>query len=628
VASAPFFRRRSSGPAAVASSASSSASAKRSWAAFAPALALPVLFLHVNYQPKLTVGLGSTTVGIELSDVAVLGVVATAVVVGVREGWGPLRAARWLWICEAIFLALVVLATTLAPLREEHYRFLTHLVTAAKFCEYALLAPALALILRAGSDAFPLLWSMVGWSLAATGWALLQFAGLVNELQGKRPLQREPSFLGIHDLAAVSGAALAIAFVVIAGGSRGGRSLAVACAAGAAGVIGLVLSSAVAGTLGVGLAALLALAVARAKGLLTVSRALTVTSVAVVAGAAVVLMRSGNIVQSIRAAGIGSKPKPQVDVASYVHRSLLAYIGIRMFADHPVIGVGWQGSEELENYGPYLADARRRFPEEPAVAFPSPEHAWGVQNAYLQTLTDLGIVGFAALVAVFVAAVGLGVRAALRAPPALLLPALVGTLWLLIAVGVWNFFNNQVWNGVWTGLIGLFLNNAARSSYQQVLIRQALEGEPVSRFMNPDPVTVPPSVDLRRWLDEYVYRYHHKTFPVVADGRLLGVISTRMLGRFPREEWGRVTVGEAMRQDLDAVTVPPQTDSMKALERMQRTGLSRLLVTRDHQLAGIISLKDLLRFLQLKLELEEPEERPPDHTPPVRDVRQDHGARV
>ena len=203
-----------------------------------------------------------------------------------------------------------------------------------------------------------------------------------------------------------------------------------------------------------------------------------------------------------------------------------------------------------------------------------------------------------------------------------------GFAWLLIAVGVWSFFDGQVWNGVWTGLIGLFLNNAARSSYQQVLIRQALEGEPVSRFMNPDPVTVPPALDLRTWLDEYVYRYHHKTFPVVADGRLLGVISTRALGRFPREEWDRVSVGEAMRQDLDAVTVPPQTDAMKALERMQRTGSSRLLVTRDGQLVGIISLKDLLRFLQLKLELEEPGERPPEHPPPVRDARQDHGARV
>jgi CBS domain-containing protein len=38
---------------------------------------------------------------------------------------------------------------------------------------------------------------------------------------------------------------------------------------------------------------------------------------------------------------------------------------------------------------------------------------------------------------------------------------------------------------------------------------------------------------------------------------------------------------------------------------MQRTGSSRLLVTDGDRLVGILSLKDLLRFLDLKLELED-----------------------
>jgi CBS domain-containing protein len=37
---------------------------------------------------------------------------------------------------------------------------------------------------------------------------------------------------------------------------------------------------------------------------------------------------------------------------------------------------------------------------------------------------------------------------------------------------------------------------------------------------------------------------------------------------------------------------------------MQRLGVSRLLVTAADTLLGIVSLKDLLRFLDLKLELE------------------------
>jgi hypothetical protein len=61
-----------------------------------------------------------------------------------------------------------------------------------------------------------------------------------------------------------------------------------------------------------------------------------------------------------------------------------------------------------------------------------------VQNAYLQVLTDLGIVGLALLIALFAAGFILAGRAALRAPPGTARLGLVGLLWLLIAAGVWN----------------------------------------------------------------------------------------------------------------------------------------------------------------------------------------------
>jgi len=406
------------------------------WRALVPALAVPVIFLHVKFQPKVTVGLRSTTVGIELSDFAVLAVVLAGVIVAVRDGWGPLRPARWLWIAVGAFLALVVVATFHPLLWQQHYRFLKHLVTAAKFCEYGLLAPAIALLLRSRREALPLLWAIVAWSVAATGWGLLQFAGVVNELEGKRPLQREPSFVGIHDFAALSGAALALALAALVLRER--RSL--AWVAGPAGAIGLALSAAAAGAIGVALAAAAVLVLAAARRELAPAWTAAVVALAGVAAVGVLLLRNGDIPRAIRAVGIGSQPKPQtgMDIESYAHRSLLAYIGVRIFADHPIVGVGWQGSEEQENYGPYLAAAHRRYPHDPPLAFPSPQHAWGVQNAYLQTLTDFGVLGFLVLAVLAVVAGILGVRAALRAPPGTGVLAAAGLLWLLVAAGVWN----------------------------------------------------------------------------------------------------------------------------------------------------------------------------------------------
>jgi Zn-dependent protease/CBS domain-containing protein len=180
-----------------------------------------------------------------------------------------------------------------------------------------------------------------------------------------------------------------------------------------------------------------------------------------------------------------------------------------------------------------------------------------------------------------------------------------GFAWLFIFIGVLQLFSGNFLQGIWLGLIGMFLNNAAQASYQSVYIRQILGGEPVARFMTREPIVVPPDIDLRRLVEDYMYRYHRKMFPVTSNGRLQGVISTQELARIPREEWDIRKVGEVMRQDLDVCSIPPNADALQALSRMQRNGCSRLLVV-DHQghLVGVVSLKDLLRFLDLKLELE------------------------
>jgi Zn-dependent protease len=176
--------------------------------------------------------------------------------------------------------------------------------------------------------------------------------------------------------------------------------------------------------------------------------------------------------------------------------------------------------------------------------------------------------------------------------------------WLLIAWGIYQFFWDNWLGGIWSGLIGLFLSRAAQGSYQQVLVRQALQGEPVRRFMKPEPVTVPPSLDLRTWVDDYVYRYHWKGFPVMSDGHLEGIITTQALASMPRSEWAGHTVGEVMDHDVQAVAIDANADALEALEKMQRSGSGRLLVTEGDRLVGIVSLKDLLRFLNLKLELD------------------------
>lgn len=176
---------------------------------------------------------------------------------------------------------------------------------------------------------------------------------------------------------------------------------------------------------------------------------------------------------------------------------------------------------------------------------------------------------------------------------------------VLIGVGVVSVLTGSFVGGMWWFLIGLFLNNAARSSYRQLLMRTIFMGEKVSRFMKTDIVTVSPKISVQELVDDYVYRYHYKMFPVLEDGELRGCVTTQLLKKIPRSEWENRTVGELAEQCSQENSVSLDMDALKMLGIMNRTGRSRLMVVEGKKLVGVITLKDMLQFMSLKVELEE-----------------------
>ena len=180
---------------------------------------------------------------------------------------------------------------------------------------------------------------------------------------------------------------------------------------------------------------------------------------------------------------------------------------------------------------------------------------------------------------------------------------------ILIFLGIISFLNGNIIGGLWLFLIGMFLRGASQTSYQQLLIRKAFEGEQVRRLMNSEPITVPPWLSIRDFVEEYIYKYHFKMFPVQEDGRLVGCITTRNVKEAPQEEWGRRTVGEIARDCTRENSISPDADAMVALSVMNKGGHSRLMVVENGKLVGVISMKDMLAFLALKLELEEEQDR-------------------
>jgi hypothetical protein len=389
------------------------------------AAAIPLVFLHEKFLPGFTVRGAHAT----LADLAILTVTAAALATGLTGGFAPLRAGRALWIAGGALVALVFLSTLYGHLRDSRYPTGTHLVSAAKFAEYGLLAPTLPLLLRGRPSRELLFGAVTVWSCVATFVACLQFVGVLDDpfRHARLPGVRAQSLLGTHDLAALSCAALSLAFAGIALPRLMGRAWTIA--GGVSGAVGLTLSAALAGVAGAALAAAAVALVARRRGALTLRRTLGLASIvaAIVIGS--LLLRGHELSQVLKFLGIRpGASQTSLAGSSYTQRAVLAYIGGRIFIDHPGLGVGWQASNDPSVYMPYVPDARRRFPDAPAHDFPSPQLDWGVQEAVLQAGADLGVPGILVFVGLFAAAATVALRRG----------AVVALLWILTAFAIWN----------------------------------------------------------------------------------------------------------------------------------------------------------------------------------------------
>jgi Zn-dependent protease len=174
-----------------------------------------------------------------------------------------------------------------------------------------------------------------------------------------------------------------------------------------------------------------------------------------------------------------------------------------------------------------------------------------------------------------------------------------GTAILLMAGGAVAFLLGSLIAGVWFVVIGWFLLSQADISYKQMLARNTLEGVRVQAALSRDFHPVRPELSLTAVLSDYVLTYHQRCYPVMSDGRLVGVVCLPDLKRFPREEWHERMVSEAMTPAERLVSVGPSDDLTRAAQLMAETDLNQLPVMEDGRFMGFVTRSDILQLIRL-----------------------------
>ena len=149
-------------------------------------------------------------------------------------------------------------------------------------------------------------------------------------------------------------------------------------------------------------------------------------------------------------------------------------------------------------------------------------------------------------------------------------------------------------------LIGWFLYSAAQASYQQSTLQETLSGIKVKNIMVTEMQTIDPSISLDKAVDEYFLKYGYGGFPVIDDGKFLGIITLKEVKNIPREDWGKVKVSEVSVHHEKRWEIPPDADVMKALELMIKEDKGRIVVTEKDKIIGLITRNGIARYVQVR----------------------------
>jgi Zn-dependent protease len=189
--------------------------------------------------------------------------------------------------------------------------------------------------------------------------------------------------------------------------------------------------------------------------------------------------------------------------------------------------------------------------------------------------------------------------------PATRAAAQVGSLFgaLVVALGLMSiFFYQNLLGGIWFVLIGLFLRNAAGISYQQLFVRRALEGVRARDVMTRDVVVVSPEMTLEDVVERVIYPRGVSELPVVSGGRLVGMLHLSSIRARERSSWRHLTAGDLMSRDVLDEAISPDDEALKVLSLLGPE--DRMLpVVSDGALVGVVTRRDLLSRLQIRLEL-------------------------
>jgi len=179
-----------------------------------------------------------------------------------------------------------------------------------------------------------------------------------------------------------------------------------------------------------------------------------------------------------------------------------------------------------------------------------------------------------------------------------------GVGFLFIFGGIWLAFSGNFFNGIWLALIGWFLESAARSSYQQLVLQNMLRSHIASEVMPKDCIVIPPDVTVEQLVNENILSTGRRCFPVVSDGQTKGLMTLNDVKSIPRTAWSTTVVRDVMTPLSKVKSVTPNEDLNTILQILTQNDINQVPVVWENKVVGLVARDNIINFINIRNELQ------------------------
>jgi Zn-dependent protease len=172
---------------------------------------------------------------------------------------------------------------------------------------------------------------------------------------------------------------------------------------------------------------------------------------------------------------------------------------------------------------------------------------------------------------------------------------MAGGFVLLLAFRFWV-------QGLWLIFIGWFLRDAARASYQQVLLRDALIGITARQLTDHGSPLIPPNLNLMELAQQYILPTGRSCFLISWGAELEGMVTLQQIKKIPRSRWAITSVQDIMTPASKLKVAYAEQDILSVLQEMSGENTNHIPVMETGKVIGVINREDIARFLRTRLD--------------------------